>query len=810
MFKNYIKTAWRNLLKRKVFSLINILGLAIGLACFLLISMYVVDELSFDRFHQKADRIFRVHSNIVFGGTELKLGVCSDPMGATLKKDYPEVEEFTRIYNSEGSKQIKKGNEFITEAAVTYADSTFFDVFSFEPLFGQIRNALNEPNSVVITESAAKKYFGQTNVVGQSIQTDDKENNLYRINAVIKDMPVNSHFRFDFIFSMDNVDYGFGNFLSHNFFTYILLKPGTDPLAFNRHFKEVILKYIVPQASRLMDIKSIEDFERAGNKIEYELMPLTDIHLHSDRFPELAPVGNISYVYIFGAVALFILLLACVNFINLSTANSGSRAREIGIRKVLGSGRGALVSQFLSESVLASVISTGLAILLVWLCLGLFNEVAAKELSILGLLAPLSLLAILLLAIITGLVAGCYPAFYIAAFKPIAALKGRLRLSSHKSYFRNVLVVFQFSTAIVLIIGTVVVYKQLSFIRKKNLGYKKEQVLLINDTYVMGNNYDAFKTSLGSLNGVVGVSSAGYLPVSASARSDNTFSVEATMTADNSFNMQNWKVDYDYISLLGMELVQGRNFSRDFGTDSLGLIVNEACAKLIGGGNVIGKKLYTTSSAEKLDLEYTVIGVVKDFNFESLRQQVGPLCLRLGRSNWTTAVKVKTDDVQGLVAGIERTFKSMATGKPFSYRFLDDAFDEMYRTEQRIGKLALTFSVLAIFIACLGLFGLATYMAQQRVKEIGVRKVLGASVFNIVQMLSYDFVKLVLVAAIISFPLAWYGMDRWLRDFAYRTSLNWWVFALAGLIGLFIALVTISFQAIKAGTANPVKSLRTE
>lgn len=810
MIRNFFKIAWRNILKHKTFSLINIFGLSIGLACFLLIVMYVTDELSFDKFHDKADRIYRVHSNIIFGGTELKLGVCSDPMGATLKRDYPEVEQYVRIYASNGSKQIKKGSEYITEDAVAHMDSTFYEVFSFKALFGKLKGSLNEPNTVVITKSIAQKYFGRTDVIGETIETDEDQPNLYKITAVIDDMPGNSHFRFGFLFSMDNVDYDFGNYLSHNFYTYILLKPGTQPKEFEKHFKEVIAKYVFPQASNLMQLKSMDDFEKAGNKLEYSLMPVTDIHLKSDRFPELAPVGNLRYVYIFGAVALFILLLACVNFINLSTANSGTRAREIGIRKVLGSEKSALVGQFLSESVLTSVIATFFAILLVWSCLDLFNDVSAKELSILDLLKPTPVILIALLSLVTGLVAGSYPAFYIAAFQPIAALKGRLKLSSHKSYFRNGLVVFQFSTAIALIIGTVVVYKQLSFIRNKNLGFQKEQVLLIEDTYVLGNNYEAFRKRLNAMNGVEASAAAGYLPVSRSARSDNTFSTEATMTTDNSFNMQNWRVDYDYITVLGMGMVQGRNFSRDFGTDSMGLIVNETCAKMMGEGNVIGKKLYSSNDGKAMDIEYTIIGVVKNFNFESLRQDVGPLSMRLGNANFTTAVKVKAKNIPDLIADIEKTFKSMASGKPFSYRFLDESFEEMYRTEQRIGKLALTFSVIAIFIACLGLFGLATYMAQQRIKEIGVRKVLGATVFDIVQILSSDFLKLVSLAAIISFPLSWYTMNLWLQDFAYKTNLNWWVFAFAGIMGLFIALATISFKAVKAAMANPVKSLRTE
>lgn len=809
MLTNFLRIAWRNILKRKTFSFINIFGLAIGLSSFLMIAMYVIDELSYDRFHEKADRIYRINANVVFGGSELNLAVSSDPMGATLKKDYPEVEQFARIYNSNGSKQVRKGTDYINENDVAHADSTFFEIFTFPAIEGNTANALNEPNTVVISEKASLKYFGRTNTVGETILVNEGADKAYKVTAVIKDMPKNSHFHFDFLFSMDNVDYDFGGYLSHNFHTYLLLKPGTDPESFSRHFPEYINRYVLPQASQLMDIKSMDEFTKAGNRLDYSLMSLKDIHLKSERFPELSPPGNIRYVYIFGSVAIFILLLACVNFINLSTANSGSRAREIGIRKVLGSEKVALVNQFLSESVLTSSLATILALLIVWGCIGFFNDVSGKNLSILDLFSPLPLAAILFLSILVGLIAGIYPAFFIAAFQPIAALKGKLRLSSHKSYFRNGLVIFQFATAMVLMIATTVVFKQISFIRTRNLGFKKEQVLLLDNTYVLGNNFKAFENAVAGLRGVKMVSQAGYLPVSNSARSDNTFSRETVMTSANSFNMQSWNVDYEYIETLGMEIVQGRNFSKEFGTDSSAIIINETCAGMLGG-NPIGKKLYTSSNARDLDVSYTVIGVVKNFHFESLRQSISPLCMRLGNANWTMALKVETNDIEGLVSKIEASFKSFASGKPFSYRFLDESFDEMYRNELRIGKLALVFAILAIFIACLGLFGLATYMAQQRIKEIGIRKILGAGTFNLVQMLSADFVKLVFWASLVAFPLAGYFMYQWLQDFAYRTSLQWWVFALAAFAGLSIALLTVCFQAVKAAIANPVNSLRTE
>ncbi|MFT3678992.1 MAG: ABC transporter permease [Ferruginibacter sp.] len=813
MIKNYLKVAWRNLLKNKTFSVINILGLASGLACFILIALYVADELSYDKFNKKAAQIYRINSDIIFGGNNLHMAVTADPMGAILKKDYPQVEEYVRIYASSGAKLVKKDNAFINEPNVAHADSTLFNVFTLPAVAGDTKNALNEPNTVVITESTAKKYFGATNVVGKMIETDDNTSTLYKVTAVIKDIPHNSHFNFDFIFSMDNVNYPFGSYLSHNFQTYLLLKPGTDYKAFEKNFTQYIDKYIMPQARQYMNIQSMADMEKAGNKLEYSLIPLTDIHLHSDRFPELGVNGNIQYVYIFSAVALFVLLLACVNFMNLSTARSANRAKEVGIRKVLGTEKRSLISQFLTESTLMALISLVLAVLVVWTAIGYFNDLSGKELSIKDLLKPGYLAILLLLPVAVGLLAGSYPAFYLSSFRPIAVLKGKINAGFKRSSLRNVLVVFQFATSIILIVGTIIVYRQLNFIQTTKLGFSKDQVLVVNNTYALGNNAKAFKNEIAKLAGVQSAAFAGFLPVANSSRNDNTYSKEAVMDTKNALSSQTWTVDHDYIKTLGMEIIRGRNFSKDFGSDSNAIIINETAAKVLGYDDPIGKKVYTNfaNGPEPGELvSFNIIGVVKNFHYESLKQTIGPLMFRLGDDAGATAFKVKTNDIKNLVNAVEAKWKGMAAGLPFSYQFLDDSFDNMYRMEQRTGKLGLTFAVIAIMIACLGLFGLATYMAEQRIKEIGVRKVLGASAANITSMLSKDFLKLVLIAAVFAFPLAWWGMNKWLQDFAYRTDISWWIFVLAGIIALLIALATVSSQAIKAALANPVKSLRTE
>jgi putative ABC transport system permease protein len=805
MLKNYIKTAWRNLLKNKSFSVINILGLSIGLACFILIALFVINELSYDRYNKKADRIFRINSDILFGGTSFSIGQSPDPIGAALKNDYPQVEQFTRIFVN-GSKEIKKGNVFINEPDIANVDSTFFDVFSLPALYGDTRTALNDPNTVVITERMAIKYFNNPNAVGETIE---RGNTPYKVTAVIKDMPVNSHFRFDFFFSMDNVRYQWGNYLSNNFYTYIVLKEGVNYKAFERKFAEVINKYILPQARQYMDIKSMDEFEKAGNKLKYSLVPVTEIHLRSDRTDELEAKGNIQYVYIFSVVAVFILLIACINFMNLSTARSSNRAKEVAVRKVLGSQKGKLIGQFLVESVTVALISTVIALGLVYLLLPYYNNMTGKLIALSDLLDNRLLVILVLMPLIVGLLAGSYPAFYLSRFQPITVLKGQLAVRSKKSFIRNALVVFQFTTCIILIVGTLVVYSQLSFIQNTNPGFNKEQVLIVNNTGALGNQAKAFKEEVLTLPGIVNGTYSGYLPVP-SYRSDYAFSKDAVMDSHNGFNMQVWQVDENYIPVFGMEVLKGRNFSREFG-DSNSLIINETIARTLGPGDPVGKVIYSQdfSNTNKM-VPFRIIGLLKNFHFQSMKQNIGPLALAYEYSPYAASFRLKTKDMQGLIKKIEAKWTAMAPAHAFSYRFLDDSFNEMYKGEQRVGKIAIAFALLAILIACLGLFGLVTYMAEQRVKEIGIRKVLGATMGSVMRLLSKDFLRLVMIAFVIAAPVAWWVMHNWLEDFAYRVNLHWWVFAAAGGIALFIALVTVSVQAIKAALANPIKSLRTE
>jgi putative ABC transport system permease protein len=809
MIKNYFTIAWRNLLKNKIYSVLNIAGLAIGLASFLLIAIYMLDEISYDRYNEKADRIYRINSDIKLGGGELHLPVTSDMMGQLLIKDYPSIEQYTRIYASSGRKLIKKDNVFINENNVANVDSTFFEVFTLPSIAGNTRTALFEPNTVVITESTARKYFGKTDVLGKTIEVQGDKNPFYKITAVIRDIPSNSHFHFDFMFSMKNAGYEWGQLTSHNFHTYLLLKKGTDYKALEKNFDQYIDKYVLPSVRQFIKINSMDEFKKSGNMLEYTLTPLTKIHLHSDRSFELSPSGNIQYVYIFSAVALFILLIACINFMNLTTARSANRAKEVGIRKVLGTERRFLIFQFLTESTLMAVLSLILALVIAYLVLPLFNEVANKSMTLHSLYSVRILTLLIALPLIVGLLAGCYPAFFLSAFRPIEVLKGKLKLGSNSSSLRSMLVVFQFVTSIILIVGTLVIYKQLNYIQSKDLGYNKEQVLTIENTYVLGDQAKAFKNNILKMNGVYSGTLSSFLPVSNSSRNDNTYFKNPTFDIKESLDMQAWKIDYDYFKTLGIKIIKGRAFSPDFGGDSTAVIINETTAQLLGFHDPIGEKIYQNNDQNKV-VSFTIIGVTKNFNYESLKQGIGPLSFFLGNRSSMASFKVNSKDMAGLVSKIEKLWKQMSPTMPFHYNFLDESFNEMYTSEQRVGKIAIIFSTLAILIACLGLFGLATFIAEQRTREIGIRKVLGASVQGIVGLLSKDFLKLVTISFIIAAPVSWWIMNYWLNDFVYRIRVEWWIIGIAGIFALLIAMGTVSFQAIKSAIANPVKSLKTE
>jgi len=807
MIKNYFKTAFRSLVRNKFHTSLNIIGLAAGLATCLLILLYVLDELNYDRYNTKADRIYRVNNEVKFGGNYFDLATTPPLMGPIMVKEFPQVEQYTRI-RWYGSFLVKKGNENLKEGRVAYGDSTLFDVFTLPLIAGNPKIALKEPHSLVITETIAKKYFNRTDVVGKNMIINDTGN--YKITGVIKDIPAQSHFNFDFFVAMSETDDSRSdNWLSENYNTYILLKKNADATKLEPELNKMMEHYVGPELKAVANL-SLDEFKKSGGYVRASLTPLTHIHLHSNKIGELNGNGNVQFVYIFSVIALFILLIACINFMNLSTARSSNRAKEVGVRKVLGSLRKNLVQQFLTESVLISFIALIFAIGIASLLLPYFNQLAGKSIFVSTLFQPQMLTSLVLLMLIVGLLAGSYPAFVLSAFQPVDVLKGKLAGGFKRSWLRNSLVVFQFVISIILIIGTVVIYNQLNYIRNKDIGFNRKQVLVIKNTDALKDQATTFKNELLQISGVQNATMTGYLPVEGD-RGNGAFFTSPALDQKSAISMQAWIVDENYIPTLDIKFFQGRNFSPQFSTDSNAVIINEAAAKFLGAKDILNRKLYIVEDIKTKKLgEYHIIGVIKNFNFSSLRDVIIPLGLFFHKQTGSIAVRVNTSDISSVVSQIKNKWKTMAQNQPFDYSFMDEQFNNLYTTEQKTGQIFITFAVLAIVIACLGLFGLVTYAAEQRTKEIGIRKVLGANVANIVTMISKDFLKLVLIASIIAFPVAWWGMNKWLQDFAYRVNIGWWIFFAAGLLAIIIALITISFQAIKAAIANPVKSLRTE
>lgn len=807
MIKNYLKIAWRNLRKNKFYTSINIFGLAVGIATCLLILLYVLNELNYDKYNVNAGRIYRVNNEVKFGGNYFDLAQAPALMGPTMIKEFPQVEQYTRI-RWHNSLLIRKGNANINEGRVAFADSTLFNVFTLPMLNGDPGTALKEPYSIVITEKIAKKYFNHTDVVGKSFLINDVDN--YKITAVIKDVPPQSHFNYDFFVAMSgNPDSRDDNWLSQNYNTYILLKKTTDVRKFEPELNKMMDRYVGPKLKQAINL-TLEEFKKGGGYVRASLMPVTDIHLHSNKVGELSGNSSVQFVYIFSAIALLILLIACVNFMNLSTARSSNRAKEVGVRKVLGSLRKNLVRQFMTESLLMSFIAMVFAVLIAWLLLPYFNQLSGKTLDASLLFRPLMILSFFSLVLGVGLLAGSYPAFFLSAFQPVDVLKGKLSAGFKRSWFRSGLVVFQFTISIMLIIGTLVIYNQLSYIRNKDIGFNRSQVLVIQNTDALKGQAATFRNELLQISGVQNATLSGFLPVNYNRSNDALFT-STSFDEKTAMSTQIWGVDENYIPALDMKLLDGRNFSPDFGTDSTGIIINEAAAKFLATKDLLNKKLYRIEDIETKKInEYHIIGVIKNFNFSSLRDVITPLGLILENEPGNISVRINTANVSAVIDRIKNKWQTMASGQPFEYSFMDDQFNNLYASEQKTGRIFIAFAVLAIVIACLGLFGLVTYAAEQRTKEIGIRKVLGANVPNIVAMISKDFLKLVFIAFLFAFPIAWWAMNKWLQDFAYRVNIGWWIFFAAGALAIMIALVTVSFQAIKAAVANPVKSLRTE
>jgi putative ABC transport system permease protein len=802
VIKNYFKIAWRNLVKNKTFAFINIVGLSVGLTCFMLIAAFVYDELSYDKYPAAASQLYRVGIHLDANGGTSDFPMVDAAVGQGIKNTFPEVTGFTRY---QGTQQFVKYNDKqFKEEKAAFTDSNFLSTFSIALIDGDQRTALTEPMSVVVSKATANRYFGHEAAVGKTLMMGETG---YKVTGVYDKVPDNAHFHFDMAMSMSSIRSNYPETWSNvSHFTYLQLKPGTDAAKLEAKLPQVVAKYVVPEIQHDMGV-SLAEAQKSVNTFRFFLQPITDIHLYSHTKFELEPNGDINYLYIFGALAIFIILLACVNFTNLSTAAASKRAREVGIRKVMGSLKGQLVAQFLAESLLMSFVATLIALGLVYLLLPAYNQLAGKQISFAFFLSYQSLLTALAICLLVGILAGIYPSFFISAFKPIKVLKGALSGQSRRSVLRSTLVVFQFTVSTALIIATIVVYRQLDYMQHKKLGYNKEQVLVIQDSYALGNNEDAFKQKLLQDTRVKNASISWSNPVG--SRGDGT-QVFAKPLSDkdphNEISTTIYRIDYDYLATLGMQLAAGRNFSRDFPSDSAAALVNEAAIKELGiTSNPIGRTIVRSGRRE-----FTIVGVVQDFHFASARQKIAPLMMLMGSNRGSVIVKVAATDIRSLLVDVKKDWESFSPSAPFTYSFLDERFKAMYTAEEKTGQLFSLFAILSILIASLGLFGLVAYTTEQRTREIGIRKVLGASVKQVIVLVSREFLYLVLIAFVIAIPATWWAMSKWLEDFAYRTTVSWWIFLAAGAMAILIAVLTVSLQAIKAALANPVKSLRSE
>ena len=799
MNKSYFKLAWRSLQKNKAFAIINVLGLALGLATCLLIMVYVIDELNYDRTSPNANRIYRVNADIKFGGNASSYAITPPPLATALLSNYPEVQQVVRLYHDFGLR-LKKGDENIQEEKIIYADPGIFNFFNLPVLAGNAISALKEPNTVVITESTAKRYFKSVPAaLGQTLRAEDQLN--LKVTGVIADLPSQLHFNYDFFVSFaTRPEYKITNWFSYNVNTYVLLKPNASAKKLQSKFAALIRRETEAQSEQM------NGFGKVGNYFRFNLTPLKDIHLKSNRQFELAANGNITYVYILSVVAAFILLVACINFMNLATARSSKRAREVGVRKVLGSSRWHLIFQFLSESFILTAVASIIALLLAWVALPWFNQLSGKQFEV-SLYSVLTMLPVFIVMILmVSALAGAYPAFFLSAFKPITVLKGALHSGLKKNHLRSTLVVFQFSVSIFLIVSTLIIYHQLKYIQNKNLGFNRNQVLVINHTNILGTKARLLQQRIKQLAGVTDATLSSFLPVGGNRNPDAVFN-SPKVDPKSALYTEIWYVDENYLSTMGITLAAGRNFSENLKTDSSGVIINQAAARMLGiSNNPIRQKLYSPSSAGIKT--YDVLGVVHDFNFNTLRSNITPVVMILQEDRGAISVRINSKNLPALIRQITQVWKDLAPDQHFDYSFMNESFEAVYRSEQRLGKLFMNFAALAMVIACLGLLGLAAYGAEQRTKEIGIRKILGASVANVVVLLSKDFLKLVLVAIVFALPIAWLCMQKWLNGFAYRQMVPWYMLVLGIGGALISALFVISAQSVKAALTNPVRSLR--
>ncbi|MBL7856470.1 MAG: ABC transporter permease [Cyclobacteriaceae bacterium] len=795
MLKNLFTIALRNIRKDKTYSAINILGLTIGITCSVFLLMYMLDELSFDRYHKNANNIYRIVSNIKEPDNAFTWAVAQIPLADELRDNYPEVKNAVRFFGL-GRTLYKNGEKEFYEEKFFLTDSTVFDMFDYHFLAGDPNTALDKPNSVVLTKSIALKYFDKTDVVGQSFQNQQGE--TYAVTGVIEDVPLNSHFIFDALLSRSTMPQYQGSWGNFGVFTYIQLPDGYNLAKMDSSLVKVIREKVNPV------------FEKYGISIRYELQRITDIHLHSKIQDEAEAGGDISYIYIFGAVAAFMLIIACINYMNLATARSANRAKEVGIRKVMGSQRSHLMAQFITESVAIAFIALAVSLVLIFSLLPLFNQLSNKQLPFSFVTQTPVMLSLLGVVVFVGVVGGSYPAFYLSGFNPVSVLKGKASIKGGNALFRKFLVVIQFSISIFMLICTLVVFDQLQYMRQKDLGFSKEKVIrieLASDDLI--NKAPLIAERMRQAPGVTLAATSDSSPGSRIGKL--LLQVEDNEGKLSERGVDLYGADYDFVKTMGMNIITGRDFSREVSSDTTyAVLVNEAMVKRMAWDNPIGKKFIFGGGPNQN--EKRVVGVVKDYHQNSLYDAIEPLLIVLNLKNNFLLVKTKEGDIRESVASIEKTWKEVNPGYPFEYTFLDQDFDSQYQSDEKRSQIFTAFSILTITIACLGLLGLAAFTTEQRYKEIGVRKVIGASVRSLVILVSREFFILVGIGTLLAFPAAWYFTNTWLQNFAYRIMLQgeWMTFLLSAVLAFSITFITVGFHVIRAASANPVTALRDE
>lgn len=807
MWKNYLKIAWRNLKRNKVYSFINIIGLSLGMAASILIFLFVLDELSYDRFIPNSDRTFRVNISGKLNGNEFTSTNSATPVGPAMKAEIAQVEDYVRM-GVMRTYPLIEGEKAFTEPIVMVADSNFLDFFSFELLLGKPETALSGPDKIILTETVARKYFGDQDPIGKTIFGGSDKKPL-EVTGVMADLPSNTHLDFDAVLSGENWWYfEQENWTSNNILTYYRISEGTDPASVQEALNGLVLKYVGAEILQFLGI-SMDAFLEQGNAYGLIAMPMQDIYLESHNSDEIKAPGNRQYLYLFSGIAIFILLIACINFMNLSTARSANRAKEVGVRKSIGAQRQRLMGQFLSESMVYSGIAGVLSFVIILVFLKPFNALAGKTLEFGVLFQPQFVLAFLVFLLVVGLLAGSYPAFYLTSFSPVAVLKGEIRSGVKRSALRSSLVIFQFFISIALMISSLVVYKQLKYMQEKNLGIDKENVLALLHVRSLGNNSEAFKQELLAQTGFTAAAYSNVLP----PRLDWTSVMRTKDKQQDVLCYQNY-VDEDYLDALGFKLAAGRFFSREIPSDTGALLINQTAMALMGWTELDGTQEVGGFWNEDGSVTYRrVIGVIEDFNFESLRENVRPLVVMNGAGNnfYEMAIRISPGQITEKISQLEALWKKHSGGAPFEYSFLDEDFNLLFQKEQKMSQIILIFTILAIGIACLGLFGLAAYTTEQRSKEISIRKALGASMANLVTILSKDFTLLVVIAFVIAGPLSYFLLEKyWLQNFAYRTEIDLVLVFLAGLFAIVIAWLTVSYQSFKTAASNPVDYLKNE